>query len=703
MDRLKELIHEIHRRSLWQVLGVYVLGSWLVLQVVDTLSTVLQLPNWFPSFALALLIVGLPLVVATAFVQEGISSGAGGAEAAAEASRQSEGGSESPTGAARSSIASLFTWRRVLTGGVLAFALWGAVAGGWLILGEASGLTGGSVGSSDPGLAVLPFENRSELSSDAHFTDGMHDELLTKLAKISSLRVISRTSVMGYRETEKNIREIGEELGVEYVLEGGLLRAGDQVRLNVQLIHAAGDERHVWAETYDRRMTVENLLAIQSEIAQNVVRELRTVLSPEEEASIGSVPTANVDAYDFYLRGNDWLGRGGLSEEEYRLAAQQYERAIELDPAFGLAYGKLAEAHVRLYFQGHDRSASRVAAARAAIERAVELAPDDPEVRKSLGDYWYYAERDYDRALEEYGKALQGLPNSGAVLEAVAWVQRRKGDWEASLARMEAGRAVNPRSPRVLLNYAASLRQMRRYREAMETFDEAVSFNPDVAVLWQLRSLALVAERGDFDAARASWDGAPQSVLDNPRSRFYRIQLELMARNYERALDLLGRETEEAFDTQISWVPVTLLRATAHEGEGNASRARAAYDSARVLLEGTAIARPDDERVHGALGYALAGLGRKDEAIAAARRGVELLPISRDAYWGTDRLENLASVYAQVGEADAAVDLLEELLSIPSSTSVALLRVDPAYDLIRDDRRFQALLERYDEAGASGS
>lgn len=703
MNRLKRLIHEIHRRSLWQVLGIYVLGGWLALQIVDTLTGALQLPGWFPAFALVLLIIGLPIVLATAFVQEGGPAG-GRASGTVESEDLPEGEGATPAapGGADAPAADpgdgafhhIFTWRNAIGGGILALALWGVVAAAWLLFsgGLRTGAKAGAAEGADrPGVAVLPFANRSELESDAFFTDGMHDELLTQLTKISGIRVISRTSVMGYRGTEKNVRVIGEELGVDYLLEGGLLRAGDHVRLNVQLVHAPRDE-HVWAETYDRAMTVVNLLAIQTEIVQNVVRSLQAVLSPQEEALIAEAPTENVEAYEFYVRGEDWLNRGGLSEEEYSIAAQMYERAIELDPDFAVAYGKLAGAHARLYFQGHDRSPERLARAQAAAERAMALAPDHPEVREGVGDYFYYGLRDYDRALEEYRAALERLPNSATLIARVAWIQRRKGRWEESLAGLERVREMDPRSASVLLNHAVSLQVMRRYEEAEATFDEAVALNPDIAILWALRAMNHVLWRGDLEGAMASWEGAPKSVLENPRTEGWILGLEFLARDYTGMLRRLERTEEEAFDAQWEWVPVTQLRAMAYEGLGDSVRARAAYDSARVTLERVAAERPEDERVWSALGLALVGLGAKEEAITAGKRGAEILPVSRDALWGPNQTLDLAVIYARVGEADAAIDLLEELLRIPAPVSVPYLGLHPSFDPLREHPRFRALV-----------
>ena len=327
MERLRQLIHEIHRRSLWQVLGIYALASWAVLQVVDTLGGALNLPDWFPSFALALLIIGLPVVLATAFVQEGMS----GREV-----------SDADLAAPVAPTAGLFTWRNALGGGVLAFALLGFVGTGWILFG------GGLGGGSDTGelpqqatIAVLPFQNNSPDAENAYFADGVHEDILTQLSKIGALTVISRTSVMRYRDApESNLRQIGEELGATAILEGSVRRAGNRILVTAQLIDVATDA-HLWAENYERELN--DIFAVQRGIAERVAEALQATLTPQEVSRIARAPTENLDAYDFYLRAREADRR--LTEEGNEEAIRLHNLALELDPEYALAWAGLSRAY----------------------------------------------------------------------------------------------------------------------------------------------------------------------------------------------------------------------------------------------------------------------------------------------------------------------------------------------------------------------
>ena len=333
MSRLQQLIHEIHRRSLWQVLGIYLVGSWLVLQAVDTLAGALNLPDWAPPFALFLLIIGFPIVLATAFVQE---------RPAASEALDAETAEPIEPGVHHK----LLTWRNAILGGIGAFALWGAVAAGWLFLGPGVGTRGAASEASPTDLrsiAVLPLANRSALEEDAFFVDGIHDDILTHLSKIDGLKVIARTSVMQYRESPPPIREIAEELDVATVLEGGVQRAGERVRVNVQLIDAR-TEAHLWAETYDEELTAANIFSIQSDIARKIAAALQATLVPEVEELIEAPPTENLEAYDLYTRGR-FIFNAASTTAGMEEAAEFFQQAIEVDPGYAPAYVGLVQTY----------------------------------------------------------------------------------------------------------------------------------------------------------------------------------------------------------------------------------------------------------------------------------------------------------------------------------------------------------------------
>ena len=378
---MKKLIQEIHRRSLWQVLGIYAVGAWVALQVVDVLAQNFGLPEWFPAFALALLVIGLPVVVATAVVQVGSrgpepSVGVGDRESPTTAGHGSSGGT-------------LLTWKNAILGGVGAFALWGVVAAGWMLVGP-----GARPGAAEPGssgaeseatrdlrsVAVLPFATRTTSEEDEYFAEGMHDDLLTQLAKIDSLKVISRTSVMEYKGVNRNIREIADELQVATVVEGGVQRSGDRVRVNVQLIDASTDQ-HLWAETYDEELTAANVFAIQSDLAKKIAVALEATLTPEVAERIEERPTESLEAYDLYVRGRFILDNRGSTRAGVESAADLYRQAIAADQTYALAHAGLANTYLQLFNLGYLSEDEALPAAGAALEQALALNPDLAEGR----------------------------------------------------------------------------------------------------------------------------------------------------------------------------------------------------------------------------------------------------------------------------------------------------------------------------------
>jgi TolB-like protein/Tfp pilus assembly protein PilF len=381
---MKKFIQEIHRRSLWQVLGIYALGAWVALQVVDVLAQNFGLPEWFPAFALGLIVIGLPIVLATAFVQVGVHG--------SEPSGEPVAGANTPPVAvpsAESSGRSFLTWKNAILGGVGAFALWGVLAAGWMLLGPGAGSGAAETGSTADGaaatrdlrsVAVLPFATRTTSEEDEYFAEGMHDDLLTQLAKIDSLKVISRTSVMEYKGVNRNIREIADELDVATVVEGGVQRSGDRVRVNVQLIDASTDQ-HLWAETYDEELTAANVFAIQSDLAKKIAVALEATLTPEVAERIEERPTESLEAYDLYVRGRFILDNRGSTRDGVEAAADLYRQAIAADPTYALAHAGLATAYLQLFNLGYLSEGDALPPASAAVEQALALNPDLAEGR----------------------------------------------------------------------------------------------------------------------------------------------------------------------------------------------------------------------------------------------------------------------------------------------------------------------------------
>jgi protein kinase/serine/threonine-protein kinase len=456
MSRLKQLIHEVHRRSLWQVLGIYVIGGWIAIQVVQTLTESLQLPTWFPAFAVVLLIIGFPIVMATAFVQEGISRPR---ERDAAARREPEAGaaieaaSPKPPG-----VANLFTWRNAIAGGVVAFAAWGVVATIWLLRGgmpagdvtelSVAGAGGALLGTRAaqiaeraeadlPAIAALPFANLSSGEDFAFFADGVHEDILTNLSQLDGLLVLSRTSVLRYRDTEKPIREIADELGATAVLEGSVRRFENQVRITAQLIDAK-TETHLWAERYDR--TLDDVFAVQSEIALEVARALQATLTPDQVRRVNTAPTEDLSAYDLVLEGRQAYFLYEPSENERAIAL--FKQAAARDSTYGLAWAGLADA----YAQYAGRFGGAIEWADSAVDaarRAVMLAPERSEAFKALGLAQSQAGRP-DSSIAAYERALELDPNNGNAANNLGIELELRGRFPEAIKLYKLSERVSP-------------------------------------------------------------------------------------------------------------------------------------------------------------------------------------------------------------------------------------------------------------------
>ncbi len=683
MSGLKQLIRELHRRTLWQVLGIYVAGGWVVLQLVDTLAGALNLPEWAPPLALFLLIIGLPIVLATAFVQEGIGPRrAEGSEAAA------------PSGEAERPARRLLTWRNAIGGGTVAFALWGIAAAGWLLLG--TGIPrGGSATSDRPAIAVLPFANESAAGAEdaAFFAKGLHDEIITRLHKVGGLRVISRTSVMQYRDAARNVPEIGEELGVEAVVEGGVQRAGDRVRLNIQLIDVETDD-HLWAETYEERLTVDNIFAIQADIAEQITARLRAELTPEERALVEAVPTENLEAYEFFLRGIE--PQEDYAENDLLFAVQMFTEAVGLDPDFAVAWARLAEAQIELFWF-YDRTPERRASAREAVERARALAPEHPEVLHALGQYHYHVELDYDRALAELERALAKVPNDSRVLVSIGAARRRMGLVEAGTEDIRRAFELNPNSARVALNLGASYQMLVQDDLAERYLSRATELSPRWARAVGYVALRSLYQEGDGEAALAQLRAAEAQGLRPSDDPFLSLAwVRVLTQRGE--LEELVRRTEDGslglVDGQFSYLTPSLIKAQALAFLGESDLARQEFEIAVAVLERAAATAADDERIQSSLGLAYAALGRRDDAVRAGERAIELMPRSRDLFRAVYREDDLARIYAAVGEEERAIDRFTALLAPPTYLRVAFLRLDPTLEGLRANPRFRELLDR---------
>jgi TolB-like protein/Flp pilus assembly protein TadD len=507
MNILKRLIGEIHRRSLWQVLGIYLLGSWAALQVVDFLSNNFGLPEWFPVFALALLVIGLPIVLATAFVQQGV----GPQEYVAE------GVARGPGRAApvpQATHRELFTWRNAIFGGVLAFALWGVVATGWLVLGPGVRSDAGSAADLRS-IAVLPFASVHTDEESRAFTNGIHDDLLTQLSKIDGLKVISRTSVMRYQDTDMSIPEIADELGVATVVEGGVQRAGDRVRLNVQLIEARTD-RHLWAETYDDELTAANVFAIQSDLAQKIAGALRATLTPELEERLTTRSTESLAAYDLYTRGRYVLGSRGSTREGVESAADLFRQAVAADSTFASAHVGVADTYYQLWNLGYVHESEALPQARAAVEKALSLDPELADAHALLGSL-LRVERRLEDAESEFRRAIELNPGSSAAHRGYSALLFELGRTDESLKQARRAVGLDPLSTGARRSLLSRLVWGKRYDEAIEESHKLLELEPDEADAYYYAAIAHT-ERDEHEEAIEAHRTATEM---NPADPYY--------------------------------------------------------------------------------------------------------------------------------------------------------------------------------------
>jgi serine/threonine protein kinase/Tfp pilus assembly protein PilF len=533
-------------------------------------------------------------------------------------------------------------------------------------------------------LAVLPFENLGG-PEDESFADGITEEITSRLAKLSGLGVISRTSAMKYKNSEKTLRQIGEELGVEYILEGTVryARADDaqRARINPQLIRVV-DDTHVWTESYDH--ILDDIFGIQSEIAQKVADALDVSLLQSERATLADRPTENLDAYQAYL--------AAKRHDRDSMAVRMCELAIELDPEFALAYAELSITHSHMYQTLDDHTEGRLRKAKEAVDQALILQPNLPEAHLAMGYYHYWGFRDYDRALEEFEIARQGLPNDPQILMAVAYIWRRLNRFADAVDMMKEALRLDPQDNDIANIISGTYIWMHDYREALDYIDRAISIRPDVAGQ-RVRKSFIYLLKGDLVKARETLTAAPGSE----RYSISWALLEMHARNYEAALGHVKSLEFEYFLPSLSFWTIDQWKGALYNVLGQPEQAQIAYDSARIFLESHREEFGEYPGYHSSLGIVYAALGRKEDALREGRLAVDRYPFSRDAMAAITRRRELAYIYTAAGEYDAALDLLEQLIEPPSyMVTPATLHSSFVWDRLRDHPRFQALLDKYE-------
>jgi len=690
MSDLKSLIRELHRRSVWQVLGLYLMGSWGAIQVVDMVVETASLPDWLPGMALVLLIIGLPVVLATALLQQGMSRGAEAGEGGS-GSDGSEGAdavvtdAPSPRPAQVGGAGGLFTWRFAIMGGVGAFALWGLIATFLLFQRGANDGLGEQI--DQLAVAVLPFASAGTAADDESFALGIHDDLLTQLAGIGSLRVISRTSVMRYKDNPGNLRDIARELGAHVILEGSVQRAGDQIHMNAQLIDTREDEGHLWAESFDRRLTVENIFLIQRELAERIAGAMSATLTPEEVEEVGSAPTDNLEAYTLYLQANNYFASGPRSDD-FDVALDLYRQVVEMDPGFGQAYARLALA-LASEAEVTRESAGLLEEARRNAELALALDEDNAEAHLALGQYHYTGFRDYEAALREISAARAAGLNSAELHHNLGAAQRRMGDFAGSIASFEEAVSLNPLASHYYEDLGSTYNGAGRMAEGIERLEKAITLAPDVGSPFNFLFWAMLAEDGNTTRARDLLPDFEAVIGQRPRG------LWLWVHWYERDFEAVAAVSDS--------MGGSVLGAEALERMGDPAGAREMRERALewrrenlaeiVAAEEIRMARDEAfERVY--LARLLAELGQTAEVAQQVDTALEILPVSRDAMDGPDLVVDAAIAMMKAGDMDRAVELLTLVVGGVSSFTPGYIAMDPIWDPLREHPGFQALVSR---------
>ena len=553
-------------------------------------------------------------------------------------------------------------------------------------------------GVPEKSIAVLPFENLSRDPDNAFFADGVMDEILTDLARIADLKVISRTSVMHYKSgIARNLREIGQQLGVANVLEGSVQRSGNRVRVNAQLVDALTD-RHLWAQTYDRDLA--DVFAIQSEIAKTIADQLQAKLSPSEKNAIERPPTSDLNAFDLYTRAKNLILRLGSISNERENALQAVDllnQAVARDPSFFDAYCQLAWVHDGLYILGYDHTPARVALADAAVQTASRLRPDAGETHLARAQNLYQGHSDYDGALAELEAARKTLPNDSRVFLWAGLVERRQGRWLESTRDLERGIELDPRNYFLLDETAQSYEVLRRYAEEKATYDRILSFQANDAVAKTARAVAELNSKADTQPLHQTVDLVrttdPGAIPKIGNAWLLCALAEGDADAAKNALVALGEDPIDlaSGDNVVfnrSFVEGLIARLMKDE-----DKARSAFTAARAEQEKIVQAQPNYGQAMCALGLVDAGLGRKEEALREGHRAVELLPVGKDALDGAALIKYLAMMAAWVGDKDLAFEQLAIAIRRPSGVTYGQLKLLPFWDPLRGDARFEKLVE----------
>jgi TolB-like protein len=662
---------ELKRRNVYKAAIAYIIAGWALAQGIAQVFPVFDVPNWIVRLIVSLIVIGFPITLIFAWAFEITPEGV----------KRTEEADAMPASARPSNRAWIYI---VAVGAAVSLSLF--------FLGR---YTAGTRTTGDrKSIAVLPFASLSENKNDAYFADGVQDQILTNLAKVSDLKVISHTSVRQYKTgAERNMREIGQQLGVAYIVEGSVRRARDRLRINAELIDARTDS-HVWAETYDR--TAADLFAIQSELAQSIVTQLKAKLSPRQKAEIEERPTQDLDAFELYLQAKAIID-SYINATDVRAALLQalksLDQTIQRDPNFVSAYCYAARANGLLFFFNLDPTPDRISLADAAVKTALRLRPDSAEAHFARGDYYFRCLRDYDRALEELAIARPGLPNSAPFFILSGYINRRRNHFADAERDFSTAFALDPRNPNAYNLLADTYVLERRFPEAVHVYDNVLAAGEQVPIVRFRRAWCILYEAGDSAPLRDILAKFPDMEFAGGQTPV-RVWMAMVDGNYAEAERILAASPLQEFqDIDFSfYFPKSWYQAMVAREKGDSVRATAAFRECREILAQRLTLKPEHARTIAVLAQVDAGLGQKELAIREAQHAIDLMPISKDIYDGALVLEGLAQVYAWSGDRDRAIELVQKLLTMPGYTNYVRLKLHPLWSPLRGDPRFEKIV-----------
>jgi TolB-like protein/Tfp pilus assembly protein PilF len=675
----KSFFGELKRRNVYKVAVAYIVAGWALAQGLAQVLPIFAVPNWVIQLLVALIILGLPIALGLAWAFELTPEGLKRTEevdyAAAAAHKKR-------------------AWIYVVIAGALAsiglFSL-----GRYSAINTAPRQSEAATRIQQKSIAVLPFENLSDDKQNTYFADGVQDQILTNLGRVSDLRVISHTTVRQYKSgVPRNLREIGKQLGVTHILEGSVQRAGDRLRIAAQLIDARTDSQ-IWAETYDR--TAADLFAIQTELAESIVAQLQAKLSPEQKAWIEERPTQDLVAFELYLRAKQIVDSYLIADDVRAAllsALQSLDQAIKRDPDFVSAYCYIARANDLLYFFDLDPTPDRILLAEAAVKAALRLHPESAEAHFAMADFLFRCHRDYDGALKELAIARPGLPNDTAFFILSGYINRRRNNWVQAERDFSTAVALDPRNPNAYNLLADTYNLQRRHLLAAHVYERVLAAGDRTPIVFYRKASAIFNGTGNSTEMRDVLAKNPEMDVGGGQTPF-RVLFALIDRNFAEAERVLAASRREDFqDIDYSfYFPKAWFEAMIARAKGDSAGATAAFSAARAILEQRLAIKPEDARTLAVLAQVDAGLGRKELAIQEAQHAVDLMPLSKDIYDGALVLEGLAQVYTWTNEPDRAIELLQKLAAMPSYVNYARLKLHPMWNPLRGDPRFEKIVK----------